>query len=506
MINKELQEYIEKNIFPEYELNELGHNIDHIKYVIERSMKFASTVEGIDYNMVYTIAAYHDVAVRIDRDNHEKVSAEMLLKDKNLRKFFSEEQIKVMAEAVEDHRASKDSEPRSIYGKIVSSADRNVLITSPLKRTFFFRISRKYGMPISKIIEEARQHVIDKFGKKGYATEKMYFDDSDYKKFLEDIEKLASDEEAFRKMYIQVNGLEDVFSNDLDVRLRKVFALIKNNNPNLSLDQILYAVYLEGEYSESFEVIKERILKACNIDEFSYYLADVSSELREYVNEKIFPKYESNDKAHGIIHIREVIRRAFALNETLKLNLNKNMIYAIAACHDLGKFIDHETHEKIAADIFINDENMKRFFTDEERITIKEAIEDHRSSKEDTPRTDYGKLISSADRNTSITIVFIRSFFVAKERQPENDIESYLDYTYKRLSKRYGEENPENMFYEDEIYHAFLNDMRNLLKDEVAFKDLYCKINHLDDRTKKVDEYEGEIKYIKMYKRGNGNA
>ena len=121
---------------------------------------------------------------------------------------------------------------------------------------------------------------------------------------------------------------------------------------------------------------------------------------------------------------------------------------------------------------------MKKFFTDEERIIIKEAIEDHRSSKEDEPRSVYGKLISSADRNTRIEIVFIRSFFVAHERNPEAVIEDYLDFTIKRLSKKYDEENPENMFFEDETYKIFLQDMRALLKQEDEFKRRYCEVNH----------------------------
>ena len=107
---------------------------------------------------------------------------------------------------------------------------------------------------------------------------------------------------------------------------------------------------------------------------------------------------------------------------------------------------------------------MKKFFTDEQRQIIKEAIEDHRSSLKEIPRSIYGKLISSADRNTRIEIVFIRSFFVGKWRTPNDTIEDFLEFTYKRLSKRYGEENPENMFLEDEIYRIFLKDMRNLLK------------------------------------------
>lgn len=106
----------------------------------------------------------------------------------------------------------------------------------------------------------------------------------------------------------------------------------------------------------------------------------------------------------------EVIRRTFELNNIFKLDLDSNIMYTIAACHDLGKYEDHKIHEKIAAQRFITDENMKKFFNDNQRLIIKEAIEDHRSSKEDEPRSIYGKLISSADRNTRIEIVFIRSF------------------------------------------------------------------------------------------------
>ena len=84
-INKELKNYIETKIFPIYELNDLGHNVDHIKYVIERSMMFASTIENINYDMVYTVAAYHDIGHHIDAKNHEKVSAEILLSDNNFK-------------------------------------------------------------------------------------------------------------------------------------------------------------------------------------------------------------------------------------------------------------------------------------------------------------------------------------------------------------------------------------------------------------------------------------
>ena len=330
---------------------------------------------------------------------------------------------------------------------------------------------------------------------------RSYFEDPDYQEFLTQISILSQDKERFRQKYIEVNHLEDLFSDDLNLYLKRKFYLIKDNNKDMSLDQILYTLYKGRNFDESFEDIKKKTLAAVEIDELNYYLNGVNTALIAYVEKEIFPQYKDNDQAHGIIHILEVIRRAFALNETLKLGLNKDMIYAIAAYHDLGKYINHEIHEKIAADIFINDENMKQFFTDEERVIIKEAIEDHRSSKSDTPRTTYGKLISSADRNTKIEIVFIRSFFVAQVRQPDSLIEDYLDYTFKRLSKRYSEENPENMFYEDEAYHTFLIDMRKLLNNEEEFKKLYCKINHITDRTKKVSDFTGEVQYLKLYRK-----
>lgn len=231
--------------------------------------------------------------------------------------------------------------------------------------------------------------------------------------------------------------------------------------------------------------------------ELEDYLRGVNEDLIKYVKEFVFPKYEPNDKAHGIIHVMEVIRRSFVLNDECGLGLNPNLIYAVAACHDLGKYINSDIHEKIAADIFIKDENMKRFFSYEERLTIKEAIEDHRSSKEDEPRSTYGKLISSADRNASIEMVFIRSFFVAKAKMPGMNIEEYLDYTWKRLTKRYSVEDPENMFYEDEIYRKFLTEMRALLEDEKAFKDRYCEVNHIQSREHIVAQEAGETAYLR---------
>lgn len=482
-INKELKTYLEENILPQYSKNDLGHNIDHINYVIERSLKFANTIPDINYNMVYTVAVYHDIGHHIDADNHEKVSSEMLLADQNLRRFFTEEEIINMSEAVFDHRASLEYEPRNIYGKIVSSADRNVFIDIPLKRTYAYRVTHNDEYCLSKIICESREHLLKKFGKKGYANDKMYFEDIEYKNFLEGIAALVSNEDLFIEKYLIVNNInEEIY--------KTVFEIVKKAHPTLSLDELLYETYLKTRVKETdgFDKYRGLILKANEINELEQYTKNVNPSLKAYIEKNIFPQYSKNDGAHGIVHIIEVIRRSFALNATFKLDLNPNMIYTIAAYHDLGKHEDHENHHLIGAQKFINDEQMKHFFSDKEREIIKEAIEDHRSSKEDEPRTVYGKLVSSADRNTSIDIVFIRSFLVGKERQPQSNIEDYLNYTIKRLRKKYDEKNPENMFYEDLTYQEFIKDMRILLKKEEEFKKRYCDVNHIKSRQNTVGQ------------------
>ncbi len=280
--------------------------------------------------------------------------------------------------------------------------------------------------------------------------------------------------------------------------LKELYEKVKKENPDRSLDELLQEAFKTVKTSDidSFEDFRALILKANNINEYDFYTRNVNPELKKYIERNIFPEYEKNDQGHGILHIREVIRRGFALNSTLKLGLDENMIYAITACHDIGKYVDHENHNLIAAKIFIENEDMKKFFTDEQRNIIKEAIEDHRSSLEDVPRSIYGKLVSSADRNTRIEIVFIRSFFVGKWRTPDENVEDFLDFTFKRLTKRYSKEKPENMFLEDETYKTFLKDMRNLLKDEVRFKNRYCEVNHIKSRKNKLSDEKGETSYI----------
>ena len=195
-MNKDLIKYTEENIFPEYSKNESGHGIDHIKYVIKRSFDIVSQNKlDVNLDMVYIIAAYHDIGHHIDSKNHEKVSAEIMSKDKELERFFNDEELRIIKEAIEDHRASSDHEPRSIYGRIVSSADRNNTVEDCLRRTYTYGLKLDPKSSDDELFERAYNVLLNKFGENGYA--KFFFKDNEYEQFLKDIRKLLKDKEKY---------------------------------------------------------------------------------------------------------------------------------------------------------------------------------------------------------------------------------------------------------------------------------------------------------------------
>lgn len=198
---------------------------------------------------------------------------------------------------------------------------------------------------------------------------------------------------------------------------------------------------------------------------------NINENIVKYVEEKIFPEYDTNIGGHGIEHIKSVIERSFELNEVFHLNLNPNMIYVIATFHDIGYKKDPENHEQVSADMFYADEAMKYFFTDEERQIIYEAIIDHRASLEYVARSPYGKLVSSADRAVDIEEMLWRSILFQRDKHKnENptDLE-IIEYSYKKLSSKYGKDGYAKMYFPDQKYQDFLNGMQELVADKDKF-------------------------------------
>ena len=205
-VNKELKNYIENNIFPEYSKNDSGHDINHIQYVIDRSFKFADTIPDINYDIVYTIASYHDINKYINSSIHEKIAAEYFNNDTNIKKFFNPKQRKLIKEAIEDHRASSSHTPRSIYGRIVSTADKYNSVDQCLLSSYTFGKKEHPEMNDQELFERAHDHLNKKFGVNGYA--KLYFKDEQYENFLKEIQNLLADKNHF--IEVQRNYINDL--------------------------------------------------------------------------------------------------------------------------------------------------------------------------------------------------------------------------------------------------------------------------------------------------------
>ncbi len=197
-INQSLKQYIEKNVFPEYDKNEIGHGLEHIKNVINKSFKIVKENKlDVNQDIVYVVAAYHDIGHHIDSKKHEIISAEIMSKDENLKEFFDDDELVVIKEAIEDHRASAKRDPRSVYGRIVSTADRSGSVEECLERTYTYGQKLLPGATDDELFENAFNSLTKKFGKNGYA--KHYYKDVSYDNFLRDIRKLLQDKDKFKK-------------------------------------------------------------------------------------------------------------------------------------------------------------------------------------------------------------------------------------------------------------------------------------------------------------------
>ena len=225
-VSQELANYIECFIIPLYDHFDKAHQRDHVRMVIKQSLELAATLE-VDINMVYAIAAYHDVGLCEGRERHHIVSAQMLLADDELRKWFSEAQLQTMAEAVEDHRASSDHAPRSLYGRIVAEADRFIDPDTIIRRTVQFGLEHYPELDKNAHYERTLQHLHEKYGRNGYLH--LWFDNSPNAERLERLRQMMEDEplirEKFEKYYIMRN-VERI--GQMEQRLDHVTAAVRD--------------------------------------------------------------------------------------------------------------------------------------------------------------------------------------------------------------------------------------------------------------------------------------
>lgn len=207
MIRTEVVEYVEREILPRYEGFDAAHRRNHADVVIERSLALAHTL-GVDEEMAYVVAAYHDTGLAVGRDVHHTESKRILLEDEALRTWFTAEDIAVMGDAVEDHRASSKQPPRTIYGRIVAEADRLIVVESILRRTIQFTLSHHPELNREQGYERMLEHLREKYDYGGYL--KLWIEESDNAKRLEELRQVIADKERLRRLY------EEIYAEEVD--------------------------------------------------------------------------------------------------------------------------------------------------------------------------------------------------------------------------------------------------------------------------------------------------
>ena len=191
MVNPELKAYIESEILPRYNHFDTAHDLVHVQRVMAQSMELAQYYPKLKKDMVYTIAAYHDTGMVNGRENHHTDSARIIRQDAQLRKWFDPIDILIMAQAAEDHRASALGEPRSLYGKIVAEADRDIEPLNIVRRTVQYGLA--YYPKLGKVEQwhRAAQHLTEKYGPDGYV--KLYIPQSRNRVQLDKLQTLLAD-------------------------------------------------------------------------------------------------------------------------------------------------------------------------------------------------------------------------------------------------------------------------------------------------------------------------
>ena len=159
--------HIQQSILPQYDAFDGGHQRDHAETVIAESLKLARA-NNADETMSYVIAAYHDLGLKFDREHHHIHSGEILMADDTLRQWFTPDQLLIMRDAVEDHRASGKNPPRTIYGAIVAEADRQIDPLTVIHRTMAYSRKLFPEADFETLYQRSLAHLHEKYAEGGY--------------------------------------------------------------------------------------------------------------------------------------------------------------------------------------------------------------------------------------------------------------------------------------------------------------------------------------------------
>lgn len=200
-VNPEIVAYVETEIIPLYDTFDSGHGRSHVRAVIADSLQLAENV-GANLNIAYIAAAYHDTGMSEGREFHHLASGKIVEKDANLKRWFSGDEITLIKEAVEDHRASGKEIPRSIYGKIVADGDRQLDPHTVMLRCLQFGLKNYPELDKLGHYERFRTHLLNKYARNGYL--KLWIPSGDKAQKLNILHEIIEDDERLQRCFEEI--------------------------------------------------------------------------------------------------------------------------------------------------------------------------------------------------------------------------------------------------------------------------------------------------------------
>lgn len=200
----------------------------------------------------------------------------------------------------------------------------------------------------------------------------------------------------------------------------------------------------------------------------------IRREIVEYVEREILPRYEGFDAAHRRDHADVVVERSIALAE--RLGARVEMAYVVAAYHDTGLAVGRDVHHTESKRILLEDSALRQWFTQEEIATMADAVEDHRASSKQPPRTIYGRIVAEADRLIEPRTILRRTVQFTLTHHPDLDREEGYERLLEHIREKYDYGGYLKLWVEESDNAQRLEELRRIIADRALLRRLYDEI------------------------------
>ena len=186
------------------------------------------------------------------------------------------------------------------------------------------------------------------------------------------------------------------------------------------------------------------------------------------------PRYDFFDAAHQRNHAEEVIARSLALAEHYEVD--RDMVYVIAAYHDTGLCEGRDTHHLVSGRIIREDKQLREWFSEAQIETMAQAAEDHRASSGHEPRSIYGKIVAEADRLITPEKVIRRTIQYGLDHYPELDKEGQYQRFRQHLLEKYSDTGYLRLWLPESDNAKRLEELRVVIRDEKKTRQAFERI------------------------------